>query len=271
MRIITRGDMDGLASCVFLTIAEDVKEIRFVHPKDVQDGAIQVDAQDILVNLPYVKGCGMWFDHHVSEQEKAKKVGKFKGAYGMAPSAARLVHDFYKDARFEPLQEMLEAIDRFDSGNLTEDDVNDPKGWILLSYTIDPRTGLGPEFQKYFRWLAEYIKEVPIAKILQHPEVKKRVKRVQAEQIEFKKLLGKHSRLDGNVVITDLREFSPSPAGNRFLVFTMFPKANVEVRVFWGKGKERVIVACGHSIFNRTAATRVPGRASFRWKRPRHR
>ncbi|MDQ7781034.1 MAG: exopolyphosphatase [Planctomycetota bacterium] len=260
MRIITRGDMDGLASSVLLTVAEDVKEILFVHPKDAQDGLIQATKEDIVVNLPFIKGCGLWFDHHISEEEKLKGIGKFKGRFEMAPSAARVIYNHYKKPEFERFKEMLEAIDRFDSAQLSPDDVSDPKGWILLGYTIDPRTGFGPEFQKYFRWLVEYIKEVPLEVVLKHKEVKKRCDRVLADQVKFKEILSKHSRQDGNVILTDLRALRPGSGelavGNRFLVYTMFPKADVEVRLFGGK-TGAVVVAVGHSIFNRTCKVNV--------------
>jgi hypothetical protein len=260
MRIMTRGDMDGLASSVLLSTVENIREIIFVHPKDAQDGVIEATKDDILVNLPYVKGCAMWFDHHISESEKAAEIQKikdFKGDYKMAPSAARVIHDFYNNPRFAEFKEMMESTDRFDSGHLTVKDVNEPKDWILLAYTLDPRTGLGPEFQKYFRWLVEYVKEIPIEKVLQHPEVKKRADKVLTEQAEFKKELEKHCRVDGNVIITDLREVSQIPAGNRFLVFTMFPKADVEARIFWGKEHKKVVIACGHSIFKRTCLVNI--------------
>ncbi|MHC5020562.1 MAG: hypothetical protein ACYTGX_10695 [Planctomycetota bacterium] len=132
------------------------------------------------MNLPYVKGCGMWFDHHVSEQRKLEEIGEFKGAFEVAPSAARVVYNYYTDLqpKFDEFAELLEATDKLDSAQLSMEDVTDPKDWILLGYTLDPRSGLGPEFQKYFRWLVEYCKEVPVAKILEHPEVKKRAERV---------------------------------------------------------------------------------------------
>ena len=252
MRVLTRGDLDGLTSAVFLSIAEKVSEIRFAHPKDVQDGKIPCDAEDIVVNLPYVKGCGLWFDHHVSEETKLQEIGKFKGKFAVAPSAARVVSDYYKKAEFDKFAELLDATDRLDSAQLVPADVLDPKGWILLGYTLDPRTGLGPEFQKYFRWLVEYVKEVPLAKILEHKEVKKRCDRVIQEQEEFKKLLQANSKLDGCVVVTDFRGVTDAPAGNRFLIYTLYPKANVEVRIFRGKEGKTVNVAIGHSIFNRT-------------------
>lgn len=257
MRVLTRGDLDGLTSTILLTLVEDIKEIRFAHPKDVQDGKVECTQEDIIVNLPYVKGCGLWFDHHVSEEEKLPRIGKFKGRFAIAPSAARVVYEYYKSPEFERFKDLLEATDRLDSAQLTKEDVTNPKGWILLGYTLDPRTGFGPEFQKYFRWLAEFIKEVPLEKVMKHPEVKKRCDRVLKEIEDFKKLLKKVSKQDGNVILTDFRDVTDPPVGNRFLIYTLYPKANVEVRVFWGKEKKTVNFALGHSIFNRTCKTNV--------------
>ena len=257
MRIFTRGDLDGFASSVLLTTTESVKEIMFVHPKDAQDGRFEATSEDILVNLPYVPGCGMWFDHHISEEKKLKDMKGFKGAYAVAPSAARVVFNYYRSPKLDAYKEMLHDIDRFDSGQLTTEDVIDPKGWILLGYTLDPRSGLGPEFQKYFRWLVEYVKEVPLDKVLEHREVKKRIEKLRAEQAEFTQILKEHAKQDGNVVLTDLRHLNNVPTGNRFLVYTMFPTANAEVRIFWGKAKQNVVIACGHSIFNRTCKSNM--------------
>jgi hypothetical protein len=257
MRIFTRGDLDGFASSVLLTTTESVKEIMFVHPKDAQDGRFEATSDDILVNLPYVQGCGLWFDHHISEEKKLKDIKGFKGAYAVAPSAARVVFNYYRSPKLDAYKDMLHDIDRFDSGQLTTEDVIDPKGWILLGYTLDPRSGLGPEFQKYFRWLVEYVKEVPLDKVLEHREVKKRIDKLRAEQAEFTQILKEHAKQDGNVILTDLRHLNNVPTGNRFLVYTMFPTANVEVRIFWGKAKQNVVIACGHSIFNRTCKSNM--------------
>jgi oligoribonuclease NrnB/cAMP/cGMP phosphodiesterase (DHH superfamily) len=258
MRILTRGDMDGLTSAVFLTMVENIREIRFAHPKDVQDGKIPCTEEDIVVNLPFVTGCGMWFDHHVTEEEKSKAAGSFRGSFAVAPSTARVIYDFYKNkkAEFDRFAELLEATDRLDSGHLTQEEITIPKGWILLGLTLDPRTGLGPEFRKYFRWLVEYVKEVSIENILQHREVAKRCERVLAEQARFKQILSRHAHADGSVVVSDLRGVKDLPVGNRFLVFTMFPQCNVEVRIFPGLG-DTTVVAIGHSIFNRSCKVNV--------------
>ncbi len=259
MRIVTRGDFDGLGSSVLLSEILPIREIRFVHPKDVQDGKVKADAEDIVVNVPYIPGCGLWFDHHVSEEEKVPQLGDFKGRFAQAPSCARVIYDYFQTEHKEKLArfaELLAAVDKLDSANLTREEVDKPAGWILLGLTLDPRSGLGPEFQKYFRWLVEYIKEVPLAKVLQHQEVKKRCDRVLKEQEEFKKFLKKYARQEENVIFVDLRGQREKPVGNRFLVFTMFPEANVEVRLFDGH-QGAVVVAVGHSIFNRTCEVNV--------------
>lgn len=257
MRILTRGDMDGMTASLLLTLVEQIREIHFAHPKDVQDGLVEADAQDIVVNLPYIKGCGMWFDHHVSESVKLETIGEFKGAFQVAPSAARVVYNHFKSPKFDAYMELLEATDRLDAAQLTADEVANPKGWILLGLTLDPRTGLGPEFRKYFRWLVEYAKEVSIDKVLAHPEVAKRCQKVIDEQKQFKLFLAQHARLEDTVIVTDLRGHEgEAPVGNRFLVYSLFPEANVEARIFAGKSGSTV-VALGHSIFNRTCNVNI--------------
>ena len=251
MRVITRGDMDGMTSTVLLSLVENVTEVAFSHPKDMQDGKMAVNENDIIVNLPYAKGCGMWFDHHSSEETKMPEFGAFKGRFAKAPSAAHVINDYYKNPAFEQFKDLLQATDRLDSANLTPEDVTSPSGWILLGLTLDPRSGLAMEFRTYFRWLVGYVKEMPLEKVLQHQEVLKRCQRVLQEQDEFKKLLKEYSHQEANVIITDLRGVRQMPAGNRFLVYTMYPKANVEVRIFPGM-LDNTVVAVGHSIFNRT-------------------
>ncbi len=252
MRIVTRGDFDGLVSSVLLTEVETIGEIRFVHPKDAQDGRVEADLEDIVVNLPYINGCGLWFDHHVSEEGKLP-AQRFKGRFEIAPSCARVIVNHYasKGDKLAKYEEMVQACDKLDSAQLGLKDVTEPEGWVLLGLTLDPRSGLGPEFRKYFRWLVEYIKELPLTKVLAHSEVKKRTDRVLTEQEDFRRLLEKCCRVEDNVIITDFRGLHEKPVGNRFLVYTMFPQANVELRLFNGYNGA-VVAAVGHSIFNRT-------------------
>jgi hypothetical protein len=254
MRVFTRGDMDGLTSVILLSLAEDVTEIAFAHPKDMQDGKIPVTDYDIITNLPYVAGCALWFDHHSSEDEVAAATISFKGSFAIAPSAARVIYKYYKRPEFEKYAELLKATDKLDSADLTIEDVSNPFGWILLGLTLDPRSGLGAGFRDYFKKVVDYAKAMPLDKILEQPDVKTRCQRILKEQEAFKRILMDHSHQENNVIITDFRGVKDIPAGNRFLVFTLYPGANVEARIFPG-ALSNTVVAVGQSIFNRTCKT----------------
>ncbi len=259
MKVWTRGDMDGLTSAVLLTQVEEVSELLFAHPKDVQDGKLPFGPEDVLVNLPYVPGCGLWFDHHISEEGRlGGEPAGYRGRFEIAPSAARVIYNHYRSPKFEAFRDLLEATDRLDGTSLTREDVENPRGWILLGLTLDPRSGLGPDFQKYFRWLVEYVKEVPLEKVLAHYLVKTRCHRVRQEAAALKALLHERARPEGQVVVTDLRGQRDLPAGNRFLVFTLFPDSLAELRVFDGKDG-RTVLAAGHNIFNRVSTVNIGG------------
>ncbi|MEM7352488.1 MAG: exopolyphosphatase [Acidobacteriota bacterium] len=254
MRLITRGDLDGLACAVIITHHEKISEIRLVHPQDITDRRVEVTDDDIIANLPFHPDCGLWFDHHLLTSSNRRPTAEFRGRYAQAPSAALLVWEhFGKDPRFETL---VEETNRLDSAQLTEDDVLRPEGYILLGYTIDSRTGLGA-FEIYFRQCVEWVQQLPIEEVLRKPMVAERVQRLREEDRNFRKALLESSRLEGNVVFTDFRSQGVLPIGNRFLVYTLFPDANVSLRVHWGPEREFVVVAVAHSIFNRTCNTKV--------------
>ena len=261
MRLVTRGDLDGLTSTVIITMKEQVGDLLLVHPQDITDKRIEIRADDVLVNLPYDPRCGMWFDHHLLTDSNEKPPAHFEGNYRLAPSAARLVYEYYlerhpNDPDLLRLERLVDETDRLDAALLTPDDVENPRDYILLGYTIDSRTGLG-SFEDYFRKLAEWLKTMPIREVLQQPEVRERVERIRGEAADYKRLLSRNSFQLNNVVVTDLREIERLPAGNRFLVYSLFPDANVSLRVHWGPRDETVIAAVGHSIFNRTCKTSV--------------
>lgn len=254
MRLITRGDLDGLACAVIITSHEEISEILLVHPQDVSQRRVEITGDDIVANLPYHPECGLWFDHHLLSSPDRRPTAAFRGRYAQAPSAALLVWEHYgKDPRFADL---VEETNRLDSAQLTEEDVLHPKDYILLGYTIDSRTGLGA-FEAYFRQCVEWVKSLPIDEVLRQPMVAERVERMLGEDRNFRQALLDCSRLDGNVVLTDFRSKQALPIGNRFLVYTLFPAANVSVRAHWGPDREFVVVAIAHSIFDRTCKTRV--------------
>jgi hypothetical protein len=260
MRLVTRGDLDGLSSAVLITSVERIERIELIHPQELTDKRFQVLPGDILANLPYDPACSLWFDHHEMVDSNLKPPEGFKGRYGLARSTARLVHDFYEERMgkgfFARYEELLEGTDRLDSAQLTMEDVVDPKGVILLGFTIDSRTGL-QGFRDYFLFLGMALRSMPIAEVLKTPEVTERVERMRAHDTKFREALLASSRMEGNVVVTDFRGLSEIPVGNRFLVYTLFPDATVSLRLQWGPRKETVMATAGHNIFDRTSWTDI--------------
>jgi hypothetical protein len=260
MRLVTRADWDGLVSAVLLTTVEQIEAIQFAYPKDIQDGKVNISDNSIVVNLPYHPNAALWFDHHASEESLAVPMTAFtaiKGKFGLAPSAARLIYDYYGgDARLAKYADLLVATDRVDSAQLTQEDVLNPTGYILLAYTVDPRSGLrGHDLEEYFLLLVDWLKTKTVDEILTLPEVKRLTERLKADDHRFREALLKHSRVEGNVVITDFRGM-PIPAGNRYLVYTIYPQVNVSARLYDGRPGHSSI-AVGHSLFNRTCKVNV--------------
>jgi hypothetical protein len=243
---------------VIITECETIDEILLVHPQDITDKKVTITRQDIMANLPYHPQVGKWFDHHLLTESNEKPPARFEGRYGLAPSAARLVYEHYLAGhpgiqRFETL---LAETDRLDAAQLTMDDVLEPRDYILLGLTLDPRTGLGA-FQSYFVALVEWLKKLPIEQVLQQPDVQQRVSRMREQDQSFRDLTVARSKRDGNVVFTDFRGLRPLPVGNRFIVYTLFPEANISLRVHQGPDAEHIAATVGHSIFNRTSRTNV--------------
>jgi nanoRNase/pAp phosphatase (c-di-AMP/oligoRNAs hydrolase) len=266
MRLLTRSDFDGLACAVLLREAGIIDDRKFVHPKDIQDGLVEVTENDVLANVPYVPGCGLWFDHHSSEDERQELTEKFhfKGESRPAPSCARIIYDHYggKD-KFGHLDDFMVAVDKSDTADFTLDEITVPKGWVLLSFIMDARSGLG-RYRDYrignyqlMDDMIEYCRTKTADEILQIPDVQERVERYFEQEEPFKQMLKEHSRADGNVIILDLRDVEEFYAGNRFIIYTLYPKQNISIRVIWGKGKQNTVFTVGHSIINRTSKTDV--------------
>jgi nanoRNase/pAp phosphatase (c-di-AMP/oligoRNAs hydrolase) len=241
-----------------------VDEWLFVHPKDIQDELIDAAENDIVANVPYIKGCGLWFDHHSSEQERLGSDIKFAGVSRSAPSCARVIYDYYGGAaKLGKFAEMVKYVDKMDSADLTVDEIMHPSGWILLGFITDPRTGLG-RFRNFsisnfelMKKLAVFALDKPIEEILAIPDVKERID-VYFEQNElFIKMVKEHSKVDGNVVIADMRGVKTIHAGNRFLIYTLFPEQNISIWVVSGKHEVNSVITVGYSIINRTAKADV--------------
>lgn len=263
MRLLTRSDFDGICCAVLLKELGLMDEMVYAHPKDLQDGKIAVDKNDILANVPYVPGCGLWFDHHSSEQERLSLAGKFEGKSTMAPSAARVIYDYYGPEKLSRFEEMLHFVDKVDSARLTEDEILNPAGWILLGFICDPRTGLG--YHKDYRIsnltfmaeLVDHIRTKSISEILALPDTQERIALYRDNDQKAKEFLKKHSIQDGPVLVTDARGLAEIPPANRFLVYSLFPQTNISIRLIDGKGKEFVAISVGYSILDRTATVDV--------------
>ena len=259
--MITRSDFDGLVCAMLFKKLGMVDEMKFVHPKDVQDGLVEVNENDILANLPYVPGVGLWFDHHSSEIARMQPDVEYKGESRVAPSAARVVYDYYGGReKFGPqLDDIMAGVDKADAAQFSADDILNPKGWDLLSFIMDARTGLG-RFRDYrisnyqlMEDLVDHCATMTVDEIMELPDVKERVNRYFELDAQFREMLKQYTRTEGNVIVTDLRDVDTIYPGNRFMVYALWPEQNVSIWIVDGRNKANCVFACGHSIVNRTS------------------
>lgn len=264
MRLLTRSDFDGLACGALLKELGIIDCWKFVHPKDIQDGLVEATDNDVLANIPYMKGCHLWFDHHSSEQERLGQDIVFEGASYHAPSAARVVYEYYGGkARLPHFEEMVVAVDKVDSGQLTRDEIIDPEGWILMGFLMDPRTGLG-RFRNFtisnyalMEMLIDACRTMRIDEILKLPDVVERIELYWEQTEQYKKMILEHSHIDWEIIIIDLRGVEMIYTGNRFLEYSLFPDQNISIRIIDGRAKQNCVFAMGYSVTNRTATVDV--------------
>lgn len=265
MRLVTRSDFDGLVCSVLLRELGLIDDYLFAHPKDLQDGLISVTSNDVLANVPYVPGCGMWFDHHTSEQTRLGKEVLFKGSSKPLKSCARVIWEYFDCEKKLPKQlySLLEAVDKVDSATLTAQEIADPKGWLLLGFIMDPRTGLGrfKEFRvsnyQLMLDMIEYCRTMKAEEILKLPDVDERITVYREQSRLFIEMLRRTSSTNENLIITDLRNESTIYAGNRFLIYTLFLRCNISMQVMWGVHRKNVVITVGHSILKRNCKTNV--------------
>ncbi|HEX2385697.1 MAG TPA: exopolyphosphatase [Candidatus Binatia bacterium] len=282
MRLVTRADFDGLVCGAVITLLEDIDAYLFVEPKFMQDGQVEIRRGDVIANLPYHPNTTLWFDHHVTNAfawrdhtGKSEEVTLVpgKGGFRIAPSAARVVYEYYTEA-MRPLlrgdakkeyglkildtprmKYLLEEADKIDAALLTPEDVLHPAGYVLISMTID---GKYPEDEPYWLKLIDDLRDKTVDETMQDPEVKRRCGKILADQERMKKILLARGRLERNVVVVDLRGIDDMPEGNRFLLYTLFPSANISVKV--AADSQRVnttAISVGYNIFNPTSNVNV--------------
>ncbi|MFD0678093.1 MULTISPECIES: exopolyphosphatase [unclassified Paenibacillus] len=264
MRLITRSDFDGLVCAMLFKKMGMIDEMKFVHPKDMQDGLIEVNENDILANVPYVPGCGLWFDHHSSELERTGPQVEYKGETRVAPSAARVVYDYYGGReRFGDIDDIMAGVDKADSAQFSADDILNPKGWDLLSFIMDARTGLG-RYRDYkisnyqlMEELVDHCATMSVDEIMQLPDVIERTQRYFELDAQYRAMLKERTTVEGSVIITDLRDVETIYPGNRFMVYALYPEQNISIWIVDGRNKQNCVFACGHSIVNRTSQVDV--------------
>lgn len=262
-RLVTRSDFDGLACAMMLRELNLIEEIKFVHPKDVQDGKVELTQNDITTNLPYDPRVGLAFDHHESEMDrlKAQETGGKLIIDPNARSAARVVYDYYGGAKTFPRvsEELMAAVDKGDSADFTLDEILNPTGWVLLHYLMDPRTGLG-RFRQFrisnydlMMQLISFCMDHSVDEILELPDVKERVDLYFEQADMFKEQLKRIAKVYGKVVVLDLRNEEVIHAGNRFMIYALYPETQISVHVAWGFRKQNTAVMIGKSIVNRAS------------------
>jgi nanoRNase/pAp phosphatase (c-di-AMP/oligoRNAs hydrolase) len=264
-RLVTRSDFDGLVCAVLLKHLNMVDEIKFVHPKDMQDGKIEISDSDITTNLPFVPGVYLAFDHHLSETIRNSGERPNHVIHPTAPSAARVVYDYYggENAFPESWGGMMAAVDKADSAQFSEQEILHPTEWNLLNFLMDARTGLG-RFREFrisnynlMMDLIDYCRNHDISQIMELPDVLERSKLYFEHEEKCREQIQRCSTIHKNLVVLDLRNEEIIYAGNRFVIYAMFPAVNISIHVLWGLKNQNTVFATGKSIINRSSKTRI--------------
>jgi nanoRNase/pAp phosphatase (c-di-AMP/oligoRNAs hydrolase) len=258
-RLLTRSDFDGLVCAILLKELGALNSIKFVHPKDVQDGKVEISGNDILTNLPYAPKCHLCFDHHASEETRTGGMARPNHILmAGAASAARVLYDYYGGHKTFPQisEQMIHAVDKADSAQFSREEILNPEGWVLLSFLMDPRTGLG-RFREFrisnydlMMQLIDYCRSHSIEETLKLADVRERVDLYRDHQERFVSQIRRCTKLRGRVAVLDLRNEAVIYAGNRFMIYALFPECSFSMHVIWGLNKENTVLAVGKSILN---------------------
>jgi nanoRNase/pAp phosphatase (c-di-AMP/oligoRNAs hydrolase) len=265
-RLVTRSDFDGLVCGVLLKELKLIDEITFVHPKDMQDGKIAISERDITTNLPYVPGCHLAFDHHSSEVQRAGHQPPMNHIIDAAAfSAARVVYRYFGgQPRFPRIgEDILSAVDKADAAQFRRDEILEPEGWAFLSFLMDSRTGLG-RFRQFrisnyelMMKLIDYCGDHTVDEILALPDVKERVELYRQHDPQFRQQILRCARVHKDLVVLDLRDEEIIYAGNRFMIYALFPECRISMHVLWGVRQQNTVFAIGKSILERTSPVDV--------------
>src|SRR4051794_23831102 len=263
-RLVTRSDFDGLVCAALLKHLGILDDILFVHPKDVQDGKVEIGPNDVTTNLPYNENAAISFDHHDSE---VLRVGEDKPNHVIVPgadSAARVVYEYYGGAEaFPGIEELMDAVDKGDAAQFSLEEILKPDGWVLLNFLMDPRTGLG-RFRDFrisnyqlMMQLIDVCTAMSIEEILETPDVKERVELYFAHAAQAGEQIRRCATVHGNLVILDLRDEELIHPTSRFTLYALFPQCNISIHALWGLRRQNTVFATGKSILDRSSRTNV--------------
>lgn len=176
-----------------------------------------------------------------------------------------MVYDYYGGRKAFPAawDDMMVAVDKADSAQFSREEILHPTGWVLLNYLMDARTGLG-RFRDFrianyalMMDLIDYCKNHNIDQVMQLPDVKERSDMYFEHEAKFKEQIQRCSRVYGNLAVLDLRREETIYAGNRFMIYALFPDANISIHVLWGVQRQNTVFATGKSILNRSSKTSI--------------
>ena len=268
MRLITRADFDGLVCAAILKELNIVGSVCLVHPKDVQDRKIRVGKNDVIANLPYVEGCGLWFDHHISEITRLTSKVVVKGSYELMPSASRVIFNYYQSELLslksnKQIEALVKIADKVDTASFNEEDIIDPQGWIMLAFITDPRSNFGKNRSfmisnlKLMQRLPDLLLKKDIDQILSMPDIEERIHVYRKNTRKYNEILIKNSFIEGNALVIDFRRKNNMPVGNRFIEYVLYPRQNISIRLAEGNKRNTVMISVGHSIINRSSDVNV--------------
>ena len=260
-RLITRSNFDGIVNTALFLKLGIVDEILFVHPKDVQEGKVEVTTDDIVSNLPYVQNAHMAFDHLIDTPD-VMKINKNHALFTDARSVSEIIYEYYggEEVFGEELLPLVEAANRSKTANFTEKEVLSPEGWNRLIFLTDPRTGLG-RFKNFrisnkalMHALPKMLLDQTIDEILENPDVKERVEVCERYHEAFVEQLERVTFIEDGVAVVDLRHEETIYPGNRYMIYARFPQVHTSIHLLPGVENQNTVLALGASIFNRSQA-----------------
>ncbi|CAH2029850.1 hypothetical protein [Trichlorobacter ammonificans] len=234
-RLLTKCDIDGMACGILLKERGLVEEVRFCQAWEIDNGSMAIGDSDITAGLPCRPQAWLAFDHY---QDAASVRTERIIVDTTRRSTARVIHDYFGASAFGAVPgELLRAVDRVVSAEVTLDDILYPSGWVLLSHLIDHRTGLeryrrfGMDTAALIGLLTDWCRQYTIWEVLSLPALEERNACYFACAEAYKAQILRCASVHRNLVVVDLRDEETIYPGNRFMIYALFPECNVSLQI----------------------------------------